>query len=108
LARAVRAAPPALVLAGYRAEYPARPCVQFAYIDDVDVVFQRALAAGAEPIVEPSQQPWGDRVGGFHDPSKNRWWVAIRSKINSTSKPRLNRETPGEETKGANVPVWEP
>jgi PhnB protein len=61
-------------------EYPARPCVQFAYVDDVDVVFEKALAAGAKPIIEPSEQPWGDRVGGFYDPYENRWWVATHSK----------------------------
>ena len=57
-------------------DYPARPCVQYAYVDDVDEVFRKALLAGARPIVEPSTQPWGDRVAGFHDPFDNRWWVA--------------------------------
>jgi uncharacterized glyoxalase superfamily protein PhnB len=56
--------------------YSSRPPVQFAYVDDVDAVFRRALAAGASAIAEPSEQPWGDRVGGFHDPLGNRWWVA--------------------------------
>jgi uncharacterized glyoxalase superfamily protein PhnB len=57
-------------------EYPARPSVHFAHVDEVDVVFRKALAACASPISEPSEQPWGDRVGGFHDPFDNRWWVA--------------------------------
>ena len=42
-----------------------------------------ALSAGATPILEPTLQPWGDRVAGFHDPFDNRWWVATRiNKIN--------------------------
>jgi PhnB protein len=57
-------------------DYPARPCVQFAYVDDVDTVFSKALRAGVSAITEPAEQPWGDRVGGFHDPFDNRWWVA--------------------------------
>ena len=57
-------------------DYPARPCVNFAYVDDVDAVFMKALRAGASAIIEPAEQPWGDRVGGFHDPFDNRWWVA--------------------------------
>ncbi len=57
-------------------DYPARPCVNFAYVDDVDAVFMKALRAGARAIIEPAEQPWGDRVGGFHDPFDNRWWVA--------------------------------
>lgn len=56
--------------------YPARPCVNFVYAEDVDAVYRKAVAAAATPIAEPSDQPWGDRVGGFHDPFENRWWVA--------------------------------
>ena len=56
--------------------FPARPSVCFAYVADVDSTFRKALAAGAVSILEPSEQSWGDRVGGFHDPLDNRWWVA--------------------------------
>jgi len=56
--------------------FPARPCVLFVYVDDVDSTHRAALVAGATSILEPSDQPWGDRVGGFHDPFDNRWWVA--------------------------------
>jgi PhnB protein len=58
--------------------YPARASVNFTYVADVDAVFRSALAAGATPILEPTAQPWGDRVAGFHDPFDNRWWVATR------------------------------
>ncbi|HEU4671618.1 MAG TPA: VOC family protein [Candidatus Limnocylindrales bacterium] len=56
--------------------YPARPSVLFAYVDDVDATYRAALRAGATSIAEPTPQPWGDRVGGFHDPFDNRWWIA--------------------------------
>ena len=56
--------------------YPARPCVQFVYMDDVDATHRAGLAAGASSILEPADQSWGDRVGGFHDRFDNRWWVA--------------------------------
>lgn len=45
-------------------------------MNDVDLTFGKALRAGARPILEPSDQPYGDRVAGFHDPVDNRWWVA--------------------------------
>jgi uncharacterized glyoxalase superfamily protein PhnB len=57
------------------AEYPARPSVCFVYVRDVDSVFRCAMAARATLILEPTEQPWGHRVGGFHDPFDNRWWV---------------------------------
>jgi PhnB protein len=65
-----------MMLSEASAETPARPSVNFAYVEDVDTVFQKALSAGARPIAEPADWPWGDRVGGFFDPFDNRWWVA--------------------------------
>lgn len=56
--------------------WPARPCVLFAYVEDVDVTYRLALGAGAESILDPTDQPWGDRVAGVHDPFQNRWWLA--------------------------------
>lgn len=53
-----------------------RPAVAFVYVPDVDDVYQRGLSRGCEPRLEPTVQPWGDRVGGFTDPWDNRWWVA--------------------------------
>jgi PhnB protein len=72
----VRIGDSVLMLSEASADYPARPCVHFAYVDNVDAVFRNALRAGAEAILEPAEQAWGDRVGGFHDPFDNRWWVA--------------------------------
>jgi PhnB protein len=71
----VRIGDSVVMLSEASADYPARPSVHFAYVDDVDAVFRKALDAGAKPILQPSEQPWGDRVGGFHDPFDNRWWV---------------------------------
>jgi PhnB protein len=56
--------------------YPARPCVHFVFVPDVDGTYRSALAAGATSILEPTEQSWGDRVCGFVDPFDNRWWVA--------------------------------
>jgi uncharacterized glyoxalase superfamily protein PhnB len=53
-----------------------RPSVVYAYVEDVDAVFGRAVAAGATQLHEPKDWPWGDRVAGFHDPFDNRWWIA--------------------------------
>jgi PhnB protein len=58
------------------AKYPARPSVSFAYVDDVDITYARALAACSTSILAPTDQPWGDRVAGIVDPFDNRWWLA--------------------------------
>jgi PhnB protein len=58
--------------------YPARPCVHFVYVDDVDITYRDAMRAKAKSILEPTNQSWGDRVCGFVDSFDNRWWVATR------------------------------
>ncbi len=57
-------------------KYPARASVNFAYVDDVDATFVRALDRGSRSILEPTEQPWGDRLAGIFDPFDNRWWIA--------------------------------
>jgi|SRR5215218_11084545 uncharacterized glyoxalase superfamily protein PhnB len=37
--------------------YPARPCVHFVYVPDVDATYRAALAAGATSILEPPNSP---------------------------------------------------
>ncbi len=46
------------------------------YVEDVDAVFARALAAGARSLRPVADQFYGDRVGQFEDPFGHRWHVA--------------------------------
>ena len=46
------------------------------YVDDVDAVFERAVAAGAKPLRPVETQFYGDRSGQFEDPFGHRWSVA--------------------------------
>jgi PhnB protein len=46
------------------------------YVDDVDGVFQRALAEGATTTRQVENQFYGDRTGQFEDPFGHRWSVA--------------------------------
>ena len=39
--------------------------------DDLDEVFERVRASGAEVLQEPKDQPWGPRDCAFRDPSCN-------------------------------------
>lgn len=54
------------------------PVILHAYIDDVDAWFARAVAAGATPLMEPSDAFWGDRYGQVLDPFGHRWSLASR------------------------------
>ena len=46
------------------------------YVPDADVVFERALAAGAKMTMPIADQFWGDRSGGFVDPFGHKWMVS--------------------------------
>lgn len=48
------------------------------YVEDVDAVFDRALANGAESLRPVEDQFYGDRSGQFLDPFGHRWSVASR------------------------------
>jgi len=48
----------------------------YLYVDDADVVYERALAAGATSIEEPVDTPYGDRRAMISDPCGNDWQIA--------------------------------
>jgi PhnB protein len=52
------------------------PVTMSVYVDDVDAVFDRAVAAGATPLQPVQDQFYGDRSGQFEDPFGHRWNVA--------------------------------
>jgi PhnB protein len=46
------------------------------YVQDVDAVYEKAMAAGAESIDEVRDQEYGERSGGVQDPAGNYWYIA--------------------------------
>lgn len=52
------------------------PVMMHLYVEDVDGVFERAMAAGARPLRAVEDQFYGDRSGRFEDPFGHRWDVA--------------------------------
>jgi PhnB protein len=52
------------------------PVTLHVYVDDVDAVFDAALAAGAISLRPVENQFYGDRTGQFEDPFGHRWSVA--------------------------------
>jgi PhnB protein len=46
------------------------------YVEDVDVVFNEALAAGAKVQRPVADQFYGDRTGGVTDPFGHVWYIA--------------------------------
>lgn len=52
------------------------PVHMFLYVEDVDAVFARAIAAGATELMPVEDSQDGDRRGGVTDPFGHVWYVA--------------------------------
>jgi PhnB protein len=48
----------------------------YLYVEDVDALFARSLAAGAREVMPLADQSYGDRSGGVMDPDGHVWWLA--------------------------------
>jgi PhnB protein len=46
------------------------------YVPDTDSAYRQALEAGAEPVTEPEDKPYGERQATVKDPAGNLWFIA--------------------------------
>lgn len=66
------------------------PVVIFVYVENVDTVFERAVAAGARILLPVQDQFWGDRTGRIVDSAGHVWTIATRIE-DTSSKERDDR-----------------
>ena len=52
------------------------PIALYVYCDDVDALFARATEAGAQAVLPPQNQFWGDRMCRLIDPDGYAWCFA--------------------------------
>jgi len=52
------------------------PVNLYLYVTGVDAAVERALAAGAKPMMPVTEMFWGDRIGGVEDPYGQKWTLA--------------------------------
>ncbi len=60
--------------------YQPMPGMFYLYVPDADALYRRALAAGATSMYEPTDMPYGDRLGGVKDAFGYEWHIATRIK----------------------------
>ncbi len=46
------------------------------YVENVDAAFNKAISAGATPVVPPTDMFWGDRYSAVTDPFGHQWEIA--------------------------------
>ena len=64
------------------------PVVIYVYVDNVDLVVERAVATGATVLIPVQDQFWGDRTGRIMDPSGHVWTISTRIEETSENQRR--------------------
>jgi PhnB protein len=72
---------------------PAESAVLMIYVESVDDVYKKALAAGAKSRGEPVNQFYGDRIAKIEDPNGIHW--AISSRLEDLSEEELRERSRG-------------
>lgn len=73
---AVRIGDSILEMGEARDIYQPMPGMYYLYVPDADVLYRRALSAGATSLSEPSDMPYGDRLGTVKDVFGITWCLA--------------------------------
>ena len=55
-------------------QWKVQPAGLFIYVDEADVVYNKAKLKGAEVVTQMADQSYG-RSGGVQDPFGNVWWI---------------------------------
>ncbi|MEO0400180.1 MAG: VOC family protein [Pseudomonadota bacterium] len=69
-----------IMIAEAEANGPSLAGFVYVYTEDADAIYQKALDAGAQPMVPLEDQFYGDRAGGVQDPQGNIWWIATHQR----------------------------
>jgi len=67
-----------IMLSEARGDWKPMPCGIHLYVEDADATYRQAIEAGGRSLMEPSDQPHGDRMAGVRDVCGNYWWIATR------------------------------
>ena len=61
-----------------RGQFEGMRAAHYLYVNDVDLVHQRALENGAKEEIAPMDMDYEDRQSGIVDPAGNYWWISKR------------------------------
>lgn len=51
-----------------------RPCGMFIYVENVDSIYEKAMAEKTTSLMPPSKEEYG-YTAGFEDAFGNQWWI---------------------------------
>jgi PhnB protein len=72
----VRIGDSVVMISESRGEWKPMPGAFYLYVNDADVIYKRAIQAGAVSVMEPLDTFYGNRESGVKDQFGNYWWIA--------------------------------
>ena len=57
-------------------QHPPMPAMLYIYVEDTDAAYNAAINLGAESVMKPTDQFYGDRNAGVRDSDGIQWWIA--------------------------------
>ena len=70
-------------------QFPPPSAMLYIYVEDTDKAYKAAIEAGAESVMEPANQFYGDRNAGVKDSNGIQWWIA--SHVEDVSADEMSR-----------------
>lgn len=62
------------------AHFGGSPVSMLIYTEDCDAIYRKALDSGAVSLREPTDEPYGARMGGVQDPFGYKWYLATHQR----------------------------
>ncbi len=65
-----------IMIGGTSGDWQPSPAMLYVYVENADEAYNKALQIGATSMMEPADQPHGDRYGMVRDSQGNQWCMA--------------------------------
>lgn len=68
-----------IMFAGATDVYKEKSSGMYLYVDDVSIIYEKALSENAKSLMTPDNKGYGF-TAGFEDPFGNQWWIVQAEK----------------------------
>ena len=67
-----------IMISQARGEFEGMRGANYLFVEDVDLMYNRAIENGATNVFAPADMDYRDRQAGIVDPAGNYWWISMR------------------------------
>ena len=77
-------------------QFPPLSSMLYIYVEDTDAAYKKAIELGAQSVMEPANQFYGDRNAGVKDSNGIQWWIASHVEdVSAEEMEKRNKERAG-------------